>query len=118
MVRANRGGDRECIDRRILEDVIQVRRAWDARITARDVLEDIRAEVTEVADLGAFEIGEAADEVWPPVAEPHDRHSDDPVAFPVSVAKVRHQRVTPFRRSMSGVRRSRRRSRPRDHPRA
>ena len=105
---SRRNDDR--IDAVVSDDLVGREDAAGVGVAAGDRAESLRAHVAKRDELVFRKLGEIACEVRPPVAEPDHADAD-------AVADA-HQSV-PLRRSMrSGVRRSRRRSRASDQPRA
>ena len=107
---ADRGRDDDRIDALVSEHLVGRARAPRVRVAAADRREGLRAHVAQRAKLVFREIRDVSREVRPPVAEAD--HAD-----PYAVA-IAHQPVPLCRSMSSGVRTSRRKSRPSDQPRA
>jgi hypothetical protein len=72
--------DRDCLDGRVGEDFVVVRRQPDRRIAATYLFERRGSCVARADDLRVVDLLEVPDEVGAPVAEPDDRDTDRPRA--------------------------------------
>src|SRR6266542_6360271 len=116
MVRRDRGGDRDGVDRVVSEDVLVFGRHADSRVAGHEPDQQLRLQIAYRHDPRIRELVEYADEIGSPVAQADHRDSKSPpaeVGSAVVALRVRHA-VPPGRTSWSGVRAISERSRPSD----
>ena len=121
VVARDRRGDRNGIEIAVPQELLIQCGAGDAGKAARDRLEGARPRIAHMRDVEHRRLCEVANEIRAPVPDPDDADTDacgSRIRRHVALLYRRHQPVSRFRNISSGVRRSRRRSRPSDHPRA
>ena len=120
IVRRHRRRDRDRVNRRVTQNLFIARRAGDGRIAVRHRLQRLRSKIAEIADLESVRLGEVPEQIRAPVTETDDADANAVAAAPARRIGLAlwHQPVSRFRKITSGVRKSRRRSRPKDQPRA
>ena len=117
VVRRNGRRDRNGVDVSVAKDVFVPGRASDAGVAPGDGIERFLPHVAGPGELEHRRLGEVPNEVRAPVAEAHDCDPDGRRCRAVG-RLPRHQPVSFGRKTSAGVRSSRRRSSPSDHPRA